>query len=334
MDMRKIRFYTLLLCLAALCFACACIAGDGSTAPGVTPASVLVNVGDVTDIVVVPTPLPTPVPTPFSFVWISDTQMYAAKYPEAFDTVARWIANNAEAENLIAALHVGDVVDDRQKPEQWENIKPGMDVIRAALPLYVVAGNHDVARPDLDYSAYLSYDFCDARELLYEGGQCWAQPIDAGGLKLLLLGMGWQGDETPHFDWVEAQLAAHRDREAIIIIHSFLEVEGVPTEGGTRIEALFAAHPNLRLVLCGHKHGESKWQKSYDGGHTVHALMFNLQEEHRNGDALGYLRIVTIDPATGDVSVVTYSPVLDDFNFYEDDIDCFVLEGVFARNRE
>ncbi|MCL2670750.1 MAG: metallophosphoesterase [Clostridiales bacterium] len=325
--MRKIRFCALLLCVAALCVVCACAdlpSQAHPTPPDPTPTPFTVEITIVT-------PAPTPIPTPFSFVWISDTQIYAAKYPEAFDETARWIADNAAAHNLIAALHVGDVVDNREKPEQWENIAPGMAAIRGAMPLYVVAGNHDVWRPVFDYTEYLSHDFCDAREpeLLYEGGQCWAQPIDAGGLKILLLGIGWQGEETPHFDWVETQMAAHSNHVVIILIHSFLLADGMPTGGGERLEALFAAHPNLRLLLCGHMYGEAKWRKSYPAGHTVTALLFNLQEEHRNGEGLGYLRILTIDPATGNLSVVTYSPVLDDYNFYDDDVDSFILEGIF-----
>lgn len=293
----------------------------------ITPPPVVVHVAPPST----PVPPPEPAPTPFSFVWISDTQMYAKQNPEVLANVAQWMADNAAAENFIAALHVGDVVDERGKAEQWENIVPALTRIRQAMPLYVVAGNHDVTQPGFDYSDYLSHVFCDAKnpDLQYEGGQCFAQPLEAGGRKLLLLGIGWQGEESTHFPWVEEMMERYADHSVIILIHSFLRADGTPTAGGERLEALFAAYDNLRLVLCGHMHGEAKWEKSYAAGHTVHVLMFNLQEQHRKGEGLGYLRILTIDPVTGTLCVTTYSPFLDDYNYYEESVDSFALEGLF-----
>ena len=42
-----------------------------------------------------PTPTPTPEPTPFSLYWISDTQVYAYRYPQVFNKVFAYGFNDA-----------------------------------------------------------------------------------------------------------------------------------------------------------------------------------------------------------------------------------------------
>ena len=279
-----------------------------------------------------PIPTPTPVPTPFAFAWVSDTQILAWRRPDAWIAMANWIVDNREAMNFIAVLHVGDLVDDRDDAAQWQNISAGMDIIKGKLPIYVVAGNHDVSQPGFDYKEFLKQDFCDVRdpERLFKNGQCWIQPLDAGGRKLLLLGLGWQATDDSYIAWAGEQANKYPDHTVIIIVHSFLAENGFLTKEGVRIETLFADHPNIRLLICGHKHGERKWEKTYEDGHTVYALMFNLQDEHDLGNGIGYLRILTFDPVSGDMDCVTYSPILDKYNYFGEERDSFTVKGVLA----
>jgi hypothetical protein len=293
---------------------------------------VLVDLASATPEAATPTtPIPDPAPTPFSFVWVSDTQLLAKNSPKVFTAMAQWIVDNRATKNFLAVLQVGDVVDDRQDQRQWENIAEGMNILKGKLPLFVVAGNHDVARPGLDYTAFLSQDYCDAREPdnLFENGQSWVQPMEAGGHKLLLMGLGWQIEGTDtHFEWAAQQAEKYSDYDIIVVIHSFLNDDGSLTPTGIALEALFERFPQFRLVICGHMHGESKWEKTYEDGHHVYGLMFNLQEEHRNGLGYGYLRCLTFDPISGDMQCITYSPYIDDYNYFDDSRDTFVLNKV------
>lgn len=279
----------------------------------------------------VPTPSPTPAPTPFSFVWVSDTQVYGYRYPDVYANMAQWIVDEQEAQNFLGVLHVGDVIDNRKEPGHWKKISKGMDILKDQIPRYIAAGNHDVGWPEPDYSIYLSYDFCDVREpsQLFNDGQCWIQPMTVGGRDLLLLGIGWPGSDDAYLQWAGEQMDAHPNHTVIIITHGFMLPSGKLVGAGERLEAIFADHPNIRLLICGHALGEHKWEKSYEAGHTVTALLYNLQEEHMSKKGLGYLRILTFDPIENTMQCITYSPYLDDYNYYSEERESFTLENFF-----
>ncbi|MCL2671039.1 MAG: metallophosphoesterase [Clostridiales bacterium] len=331
------------LCLVAILVSFPLLRGSASAPPAreaeATPAPTAAAVSDTQDtalpalafVTPPPTPTPTPAPTPFSFVWISDTQVYGWRFPDVYEAMARWIVEQREARNFLGMLHVGDVIDNRREEGHWKKISRGMDIMRGEIPRYVVAGNHDVGWPEPEYQTFLSYDFCDVREesLLFNGGQCWVQPITAGGRNLLLLGIGWPGKSDVYLRWAEQQMDAYPTHTVVIVTHSFLATNGLLYSEGLRLEALFADHPNLRLVICGHSGGEGKWEKVYDDGHTVTALMYNLQGMHMEKKGFGFLRILTFDSLRNTMECVSYSPYLDEYNYYDAARDTFTIENVF-----
>lgn len=283
----------------------------------------------------IPTPSPTPVPTatpdpaPFSLFWYSDTQYYAYKRPEIFRAMATWSIEHAETYNALAVVHTGDIVDNHNYERHWQNATSALTILDGHLPLYCIAGNHDVGADTVDYTMYRKADYCDVREpaQLWENGTCWVQPI--ADKRVLLVGIGWQKG-TPYLDWVKARLDDHPDDAAILLVHNFLDDNGVLTDNGKLIEeGLIRDAKNVRLVLCGHRDGSARWQQTYDDGQrTVHALMYNFQDDKKKG--LGYLRILTFDPVLRSLSVTTYSPYLDDFNYYSDaSRDTFTIPNAF-----
>ena len=120
-------------------------------------------------------------------------------------------------------------------------------------------------------------------------------------------------------------LETYPDHTAILLVHSFLTDKGNLTGTGKNLEKELLSHyPNLRLVLCGHNDGSARWQKEYEDGHGVNALMYNFQDDKKNG--LGYIRILTFDPTDRSLHVTTYSPWFDDYNYYRDETkDTFTL---------
>ena len=273
-----------------------------------------------------PTPSPTPVPTPFSLYWISDTQVYAYRYPKVFNKVFAYIANTAAEQNALGVLMTGDIVDNRNTQRHWDNAKAAIGLIEGRLPLWCVAGNHDVGATKTDYSTFLACGFCAADEgdQLYRDGVCWYDTLTAGGQDFLLLGIGWQTD-SHYLPWVKAVLETYPDHPVILLVHSFLTDRGGLTGTGKNLEReLLSAYPNIRLVLCGHNDGSARWQKAYEDGHTVNALLYNFQDDKKWG--LGYLRILTFDPLDRSLHVTTYSPWFDDYNYYKDETrDTFTL---------
>ena len=279
---------------------------------------------------VTPTPSPTPVPTPFSLYWISDTQVYAYRYPKVFNKVFAYMANACAEQNALGVLMTGDIVDNRNAQRHWDNAKAAIGLIEGRLPLWCVAGNHDVGATKTDYSTFLACGFCAADEgdQLYQDGVCWYDTFTAAGEDVLLLGIGWQTDKE-YLPWAKTVLTDHADLPAILLVHSFLTDKGNLTPMGRILESeLLAPCPNVKLVLCGHNDGSVRWEKAYEDGHTVNALMYNFQDDKKYG--LGYLRILTFDPLDRSLHVTTYSPWFDDYDYQKDtEQDTFTLENAW-----
>ena len=55
-------------------------------------------------------------PGDYSIVVIPDQQVLSGHYPDKLDDVYRWIAENAEAENIKFAINLGDITDYNSEP--------------------------------------------------------------------------------------------------------------------------------------------------------------------------------------------------------------------------
>lgn len=276
------------------------------------------------------TPSPTPLPTPFSLFWVSDTQVYAYKYPQVFNKVFSFMVNAKEGYNALGVLQTGDIVDNRHLERHWTNAQNAIGLLKGSLPFWCVAGNHDVGADTADYEKYLSCGFCSVtdEEKLFRNGECWYDTFSAGGTDFLLLGIGWELD-ADYVEWAEGVLQRNKDKTVILLTHSFLTDDGNLTGNGKKLEGnLISVYSNIRLVLCGHNDGSVRWSKTYADGRTVRALLYNFQDDKKYG--LGYLRVLTFDPQDRSIAVITYSPWFDDFNYYRDtEKDEFVLTDAF-----
>ena len=264
-----------------------------------------------------PTPFIPPTPAePFSLIWFSDTQYYAYKKPEIFLSMAEWAVRIRDEYHALAVVCTGDIVDNRKYQRHWDNADAAISKIREAMPFYCVAGNHDVGADSVDYTAYRQADFCSVPEQMQvsEDGRCWILPLPEQ--ELLLCGVGWQND-TEYASWLVSGISEYPDYSAILLVHSFLNDDGSLSTNGKRVEkAVLSVCPTVRLVLCGHNDGSARWSKTYSDGHTVNAVMYNFQDDKKYG--LGYARILMFNPDTRNIAVTTYSPYLDDYNYYRD----------------
>lgn len=286
-----------------------------------------------------PTPAPTPSPTPappapFSLVWISDTQNMSADGFAPVRAMADWIAAQKEALGIRYVLHTGDIVGSGTKEGAWDRVAPAMEAIRRSAPLMTSAGNHDVGKRR-QYETYLRRRFdtvTDPGQLFQNGRGSYALlDTDLGGF--LLVGMGVTVSEEG-FDWLNSVFASHPERTGILAVHDYLTSSGGRTSEGARLfERVVKANPNLRFVLCGHRRGVNRIDSPIDDDgdgqpdRTVYQLMYNFQSDTKR---MGYLRILTFSPDRS-VQVTTYSPWLDDYDYYEDrqDEEAFRIENAF-----
>lgn len=286
-----------------------------------------------------PTPTPTPEPQPFTFVVIPDTQNYVYGYSEALSAIVDYAIEKKDELNIYAVLHSGDIVENNAFDSEWELMRDIFAPLRGKVPFYCVAGNHDLGTgiSDLNtvihgYDQYKKFNLCDLNsgEQVYENGECWYQLYEREGF--LLVGFGYKyglEDDLKRLAWVNEVLERYADYPAVILTHAFLYNNGEPsaTSGLYLLKQVIDDHPNVRLLLCGHHKGVQRWEKTYPDGRVFRALMYNLQNEQ---NVAGYCQLLTFDPVSRTLYATSYSPYLNDYNFYDkESIETFTIENAF-----
>jgi hypothetical protein len=279
-------------------------------------------------------PSPTPAPTvdrpdPYRIVWMSDTQGYAEFFPEIFASMTKWTVDNAKDMNIRYMIHTGDFVNHSDVPEEWENAESALAVLNGTIPYLTVAGNHDTGGDGQDYSAYLDFVALEDFKSLptfggfYKNGQGRYDLLDIGGYPVILMSMGCNVDDDA-IDWMNGMLKTYSDRPAILCAHGYIDVNGDLTSDGTDLyEKVVATNNNVKLVLCGHRHGVGRFTAEFDDNgdgrtdRTVYEILSNYQDEPQAGS--GYLNILTFDTQKREIGFTSYSPYLKDFLLFDDD---------------
>ena len=57
----------------------------------------------------------------YTFVWMTDTQYYSESYPYIYDRQTQWIVENQAALKIKYVFHTGDLVDESDQEDQWNN---------------------------------------------------------------------------------------------------------------------------------------------------------------------------------------------------------------------
>ncbi|MFD2629633.1 lamin tail domain-containing protein [Oceanobacillus kapialis] len=264
----------------------------------------------------------------FSFVWMADTQYYSESYPHIYEQQVNWIAENQQEHNIEYVFHSGDLVNIHDDFEQWDVADRSMRVLdEAGVPYGVVAGNHDVNNKQRYYDNYSQF-FGEDR---FEGKSYYGESfqdnrghydlISVNGMDFIMVHLGW-GIEEEGIEWLNEVLEAHPNRKAILNVHEYLLATGnrSPT-GDLLFEEVVIPNENVIAVLCGHYHNAQTLTDEVDDNgdgipdRTVYQMLADYQGGPEGGQ--GYLRILNFNMDENKIDVETYSPYLDDYNYYE-----------------
>lgn len=261
----------------------------------------------------VPAATPTPAPTPFTFVWFPDTQSSAWAEPEALTAMGAWVRDNAESENIVYVLQTGDLVDNGFDETQWQNFSLAYDAFAGTVPYFGIAGNHDLGIKKQQWDGYLAQPYAHTvpETQQYAGGKAAYTLFTAGGVDFLVVGVGY-GAEEECAKWVRDVCREYPDRYGVLLVHDFLHGTGdyVDALGECVHYRILAKCKNIHLCLCGHFRGTAyrtyAYDDTYDGvpDRTVHTMLCNYQHFSNGG---GQIRTLRFDPATGDLTVHTFS---------------------------
>jgi len=257
----------------------------------------------------------------FTIVVLPDTQYYSESYPEVFDNQTQWIVDNIESMNIVFVSHLGDLVDDPDVIEQWENANNSMSKLDDKVPWSVLLGNHDGIGPnDNNFVTYFgSNRFSD--NIWYGGGyqnvgRSNYQLFSAGGSDYLLLNIQYDPNDDVLL-WANGVIDQYPLRRVIVSTHDYIDWGGLfsgwRSSIGQRIyEKLVSGHANqIFLVLCGHvDRVDSRTQNL--NGFTLYELVFDYQDQPNGGN--GWLKILEFSPSQDKIFVKTFSPYLNQFN--------------------
>ena len=297
---------------------------------------------------------PSPAPAPaastkissFALAVLPDTQFYAryatsgenSQYErrfgsEPFAAQTQWIAANAKALNIPFTIHLGDVVDQVGKPEQWKVADSAMQVLEVAKrPYSVLAGNHDVLN-DVDYTVDPTSGTDATRTLANEPYLQWFgtsrakrqstfgardasgfheyHVFEAQGQKFLVLSLSWRISDAG-IAWARQVIAQNPTLPVILVNHQLLNIasDGVTpleTDYGKMLwEKLIRDNDQIFMTLNGHHHGAAHLTKTNDFGHKVEEMVVDYQMAYQGGN--GLMRLYEFDLTHKQIKVLSFSP--------------------------
>jgi predicted phosphodiesterase len=289
---------------------------------------------------------PLPEEGSFTFAVLPDTQYYSEKYPATYLAQTRWLVAQRERRRIEAVFHLGDITNQNTAP-QWTNARQAMQVLMdAGLPMCLVPGNHDYGPRGngADRTSLMSTFFpvTDLAAAKHWGGNYDKEPdrvenswhrLEVGGRRFLVLCLEF-GPRNDVVRWANGIVAAHPDREVILLTHVLIyhdetrydwgrygtrqdwnpHAYTMAKRGGDDVNdgeelwtKLISRHENFRLTLNGHVLGDGLGRvvTSTAKGRAVPQVLVNFQMKPNGGD--GWLRLIEMRK-DGTMRTFDYSP--------------------------
>lgn len=271
---------------------------------------------------------------PYTIVAIPDTQVYSEEdnLTPIFEKQVNWVLENRSKENIVFATHLGDVVDNGDSQDQWDNAVKALESFFKApvdFAYSISQGNHDGVEFFTKYLGPERY-----------AGKSWY--IGASPNKLnhaqtfkvehrTFLHINLQKDpKEDAYQWAQSIInnSKYKNLPTIVSTHDYLVYGGRGPTGRDIWDSFIKKNPQIFMVLNGHTHTEYAYVAHNDSNKPVYQMLSDYQDREDGGQ--GLLRMITIDEKAGKIDVKTYSPgysIEDDGEiktvnaFYEEDAD-------------
>ncbi len=287
----------------------------------------------------------------FKIVLLPDTQHYSESYPEIFYAQTHWIAENPDS--IAFVLHQGDITNHNTPKEWEAasgamNLLDGKVpyVVCTGNHDYGNNGANDIrdTEPFNTWFPYKKFSKTTGFGGAFEEGKMdnvW-YTFKAGGINWLILSLEF-GPRNKVLDWACEVVKDHPSHKVIINTHAYLYSDdtrmceerahrwlpqlAVMNKGATGSEAVnngeqmwkkfVSLYPNIFMVVCGHVLNDGVGTLVSEGkhGNKVYQMLANYQH-YVDGSVKGgngFLRILTINPGKGRISVQTYSPYIHEY---------------------
>ena len=271
--------------------------------------------------------------------YITDTQYLSESYPQVYDQLTGWIADNADDRKIAFATHTGDIVQNWVDPDQpqqrvlreFDRASAAQSILDdAGVPNSVLPGNHDSKR-GVDYSLFNEY-FPPSRyaDQPWYGGSIAPGDntanfsiVESSGARFLMLSLPYAYGER-EIAWAEQVVTAHPDANVVISTHEHVSPKTLTdtaqrstasrwvSRAGILWDRVIAPNRNVIAVLSGPFHGLGQVVTEDAGGipgHDVVELLADYQEfrTHTGERATGFQRLLQVDLASNTIAVDTFS---------------------------
>ncbi len=295
----------------------------------------------------------------FTVIVLPDTQYYAERWPDIFQSQTRWIVQNKDTLNIQCVVHVGDIVDSYDDHQQWRAANKALQILDDQVPYILAQGNHDIYNNAAHRLSLQLNQYFPVKQFLekkYWGGSMLPDQIDnyyirfsAGGLNWLVIALEvFPSDKS--LEWAENIIKIHPEHRIMLVTHCYLDLTNkrverkdrygpedyglcadrtTTTNSGQQMwEKLVKKYANISFVFCGHlsepKDDTGRLASIGNHGNIVYQFLFDFQERQCGGN--GYLAILEFNPEEKTLLIKCYSPYL---NQYFTDLEhqfCYSLD--------
>ena len=279
----------------------------------------------------------------YSFAVVGDTQCLNDFYPEQFQTLYNWIAENKESKNIQYVFGLGDITN-RSLVREWDEAITGFNTLSdAGIPYSVVRGNHDTQAASTDTkisfndamadSKYASEITAEQRMRADELENTY-RLFEVGEEKFVSITLDY-GPTDEELAWASSVCEKYPDRKVIVTTHAYMFRDGTTLDSGDVVppsnadpannngdevfDKFVKHHENIVLVMSGHDPSAYIAMRKDIGvhGNTITQMLVDAQTEEKNRGALGMVTMLYFSKDGKCVEVEHYSTVRDQY-FYEE----------------
>lgn len=235
----------------------------------------------------------------WTVVALPDTQYFTIndRWDQFAIDQADWIAENAEAENVVFVTHEGDVVNEADEPAQWETMDEVLSTLDGVVPYSTLPGNHDYAEEGVrrsglaEYATYFGasrfdgYDWFGGTGPGDEEANSY-QLFSAGGYDFLHIALEWEPRDVT-LQWAQRVLNRHPERPTLLTTHSYLtDGDAERNPRGDDDEEAEGGEPNpgrTRYVQEANEDGnggEAVWRRLVEPNAQVFAVLCGHYHEN------------------------------------------------------
>ncbi|WP_287813524.1 LamG-like jellyroll fold domain-containing protein [Achromobacter sp.] len=266
----------------------------------------------------------------------AENQQFMRKYgSEPYKAQTQWVADHAKSLDIPFLIHLGDVVDQQGKPDQWTVASKAMKILEdAKVPYSILAGNHDVildrdyvdpssqgsatdAQRNLAAEPYLQTFGTDraSKQATFGGrdpsGFHEYHIFQAEGQKFMVLSLSWRISDAG-LAWANQVIRANPTLPVILVNHQLLNIDkdGIsPLEvpyGLMLSDKLIRDNDQIFMTLNGHYHGAAHLTKMNAFGNPVEEMVVDYQMAYKGGN--GLMRLYEFDLSDNEIRVLSFSP--------------------------